>query len=187
MDLGMVQSLIGGGANASESLNDEIKSRIKERQNAEAEDNELVFEDDLELRVYQKAHSTHTGEVVELKDGYSKVRLIPNEDMVVDDYNLINQGFIFSAGHLAAMASMNNSRVMITNSHVKFLAPIELGNIIEFEATAKRKDMRKSEVKVIGKLLGIKIFEADFSAVRLDKHPLKLKLSQETKKKEGAN
>jgi acyl-coenzyme A thioesterase PaaI-like protein len=184
MDLGIVQSLIGGG-NSSEALNDEIQNRIKERQNAELEDGELSLDDEAELKAYQKANSTFTGEVIELKESYAKVRLIPNEDMVVDDYNLINQGFIFSAAHLGAMAAINNHRAMITNSHVKFLAPIELGNIIEFEANAKRKDMRKSEVKVIGKLLGIKIFEADFSAVKLDKHPLKLKLAQETKKKES--
>jgi len=185
MDLGAVQSLLGGGgADSKASLDQEIQDRMKERKEASLEDGEIVLEDEEELKAYQKANSNFSGEVIELKDSYSRVRLIPNEDMAVDDYNLINQGFVFSAAHLGAMAAINSPKAMITHCSIKFLAPIELGNVIEFESFAKRKDMRKNEVKVIGKLLGIKIFEADFNAVKLDKHPLKLKLSQETKRKD---
>jgi acyl-coenzyme A thioesterase PaaI-like protein len=145
---------------------------------------EVEPDDDVpELRAYKKAHSVFSGEVVELKENYSKVRLMPNEDMVVDDYNLVNQGFVFSAAHLAAISAVNSSRALITNCNLKFLAPLELGHELEFEATSKRNDMKRSEVKVIGKLFGIKVFEADFHSIKLEQHPLKIKLIQEKKKK----
>lgn len=172
MDANMVQSLI------NQDLDNEVKERIRDSQDANSEyQNEISYEEE-ELQTHQKANSIFSGEVIELKEGYSKVRLMPNEDMIVDDYNLVNQGFIFSAAHLAASAAINNSKSIIINSNTKFLAPIELGNVIEFEGVAKRKDMKKSEVKVIGKMLGIKIFESDFHSIKLDRHPLKIKISQ---------
>lgn len=179
----MVQSLINGGSNNDVELENEIQDRLRAKKEASSMDeNILPDEEEEELRAYQKAHSVYSGEVVELKDDYSKVVLGPTEDMTVDDYNLINQGFVFSAAHLAAIAAVNNPRAIVTNCTVKFLAPLELGAMIEFEAFAKRGDMKKSEVKVVGKLLGIKIFEGDFHVVKLEKHPLKIKLIQETKK-----
>lgn len=175
MDASMVQSLI----NSDSDIDSEVKERMQNSKEANSEyQTEMAFTEEKELETHKKANAIFSGEVVEIKDGYAKVRLVPNEDMVVDDYNLINQGFIFSAAHLAASASINNPKAIIINSHCKFLAPIELGNVLEFEAVAKRKDMKKSDVKVIGKMLGIKVFESDFSSIKLDRHPLKIKISR---------
>ncbi len=185
MDASMVQSLINSEDsvnNAEIELEDEIQDRLRQKKEASALDNGIIEdEEEEELRTYKKAHSLYSGEIVELKDDYSKVIFSPTEEMSVDDYDLVNQGFVFSAAHLAAISAVNNPKAIITNCTAKFLAPLEIGTIIEFEAFAKRGDMKKSEVKVIGKLLGVKIFEADFHAVKLDKHPLKIKLVQETR------
>ncbi len=187
MDASMVQSLINGSGNSSVDeldLEAEIQDRTRLKKEASSIDDAILpDEEEEELKTYQKSHSVFSGEVIELKDDYSKVLLSTTEEMCVDDYNLINQGFVFAAGHLAAIAAVNNPRAIITNCTVKFLAPIEFGSSIEFEGFSKRGDMKKTEVKVIGKLLGVKIFEADFHAVNLEKHPLKIKLMQETKKK----
>ena len=53
-----------------------------------------------------------------------------------------------------------------------------IGDIIEFEAKGRFEDARKREIKVIGKINEIKVFEGIFQAVLLEKHILKTKLDE---------
>ena len=98
--------------------------------------------------------------------------------MAVDDFGLIHSGFIFGSAEYAAVASINQENVVVIACRSKFFAPAKVGNTIEFEAKGRFEDARKREVKVIGKINDIKVFEGVFQAVLLENHILKTKIDE---------
>ncbi len=153
-------------------------------------------EDFLEENQNIEALNTHTkikkylcGEVVSLKENYSKVRLTCTNDMSVDDMGLVHGGFTFGAADFAAMAAVNEPYVVLIGSNSKFLAPVKVGDVVIFEANARFEDARKREIDVVGNINDIKVFEGTFTAVILQEHVLKLKLkrSKKVKKNDSQN
>ena len=128
------------------------------------------------LNTHQKIKKHLVGNITFIEKGHSKTILQTNEDMVVDTLGLIHSGFIFGAAGYAAISAINEENIVIISSKTKFLAPAKNGDLIEFDAIAKFEDSRKREVKVIGEINEIKIFEGVFQAVVLEKHILKTKL-----------
>lgn len=110
------------------------------------------------------------GVVTELKKSFAKTRLFTIEDMVSDDEGLIHSGFVFSAANYAALASINEENVIAISARTNFLAPVKLGDVVEFEAQAYFDEARKRDVRVYGKVRDIKVFEATFQMVVLDEH-----------------
>jgi predicted thioesterase len=53
------------------------------------------------------------------------------------------------------------------------MAPVKVGDVVEFKGEIILKDKRKVDVKVIGTLNDIKVFEGIFGCVILDTHVLK--------------
>ncbi|MEO1928356.1 MAG: PaaI family thioesterase [Nautiliaceae bacterium] len=113
------------------------------------------------------------GQLIEIKEGSAKVRLEATEDMAVDEEGLIHGGFTFGAADFCAMATVNEPFVVLVRSQCEFMAPVKVGDIVEFESETILKDKRKHEIKVVGKLNDIKVFEGLFGCVVLDKHVLK--------------
>jgi acyl-coenzyme A thioesterase PaaI-like protein len=132
------------------------------------------MEEKIELQTHTK-YNKKFGQLVELKEDYAKVILETTEEMAVDEEGLVHGGFTFSAADFCAMATVNKPYVVLVRSQSEFMAPIKVGEIVEFESEVLMKEKRKVEVKVIGKLNDIKVFEGTFSCVILDKHVLKKK------------
>lgn len=135
-----------------------------------------VFLND-ELLTHSKIRTTLVGNLTELKKGSSKVILQTIQEMVVDDFGLIHNGFIFGSAEYAAVASINEENVVVIGCRSKFFAPAKLGDIIEFEARGRFEEARKREIKVVGKINEIKVFEGIFQAILLEKHILQTKIS----------
>jgi len=133
------------------------------------------------LRTHELINSRFSGDLDELKDGYAKVSLITNEDMRADTYGLVHGGFVFCAADYAAMAAVNEPNVVLASSTSTFLSPVRVGDQVIFEAKVRHKDGRKREVVVTGSVLEIKVYEANFKTVILDKHVLKLDLMNASK------
>jgi acyl-coenzyme A thioesterase PaaI-like protein len=113
------------------------------------------------------------GQLIEIGDDYAKVRLEATEEMAVDDEGLIHGGFTFGAADFCAMATVNEPFVVLVRSQCEFMAPVKVGDVVEFVSETVMKEKRKHEIKVIGTLNEIKVFEGLFSCVVLDKHVLK--------------
>lgn len=157
----------------------------------EALENMISFEDDAEttedvllestsflneeLITHGKIKNTLVGNLTEFKKGFAKVVLQTSHDMVVDEFGLIHSGFIFGSAEYAAVASINEANVIIIGCRAKFFAPARQGDVIEFEAKGRFEEARKREIKVIGKINEIKVFEGIFHAVLLEKHILQTK------------
>jgi len=145
------------------------------------ENEEINLNAGVTLRTHDLINHRYSGELEELKEGYAKVCLVTNDEMRVDSYGLVHGGFIFCAGDFAAMAAVNDPNVVLASSSSSFLSPVRVGDEVVFEATVRHKDGRKREVKVVGSVLEIKVFEATLKTVVLDKHILKLDLMNASK------
>ena len=145
------------------------------------EDDQMDLSAGVTLRTHDMINSRYSGELDELKEGYARVSLVTNDEMRVDSYGLVHGGFIFCAGDYAAMAAVNDPNVVLASSNSNFLSPVRVGDEVIFEANVRHKDGRKREVKVIGSVLDIKVFEATLKTVVLEKIVLKLDLMNASK------
>ena len=78
----------------------------------------------MKLKTHLKLDSTLCGEVVELEEGYAKVRLETTQGMAADERGLIHGGFTFGAADFAAMAAVNDKNVVLVEATSRFLAPV---------------------------------------------------------------
>jgi len=125
-----------------------------------------------ELKTHQKLNKKF-GQVVEIGEDSAKVILETTEEMAVDEEGLVHGGFTFGAADLCAMATVNEPYVVLVRSQSEFMAPVKVGDTVEFVSETLMKERRKQEVKVIGYVREIKVFEGIFSCVILDKHVIK--------------
>ena len=150
-------------------------------QELEDETTEISLTDTVTLRTHDLINHRYSGDLDELKEGYARVTILTNEEMRVDSFGLVHGGFIFCAGDFAAMAAVNDPNVVLASCQSDFLSPVRVGDEVVFEANVRHKDGRKREVKVIGSVLDIKVFEATMKTVVLEKHVLKLDLMNASK------
>jgi len=140
------------------------------------DEDQIDLSSGIALRTHDMINNRFSGDLDELKEGYAKVSLVTNDEMRVDSFGLVHGGFIFCAGDFAAMAAVNDPNVVLASSSSNFLSPVRVGDEVVFEANVRHKDGRKREVKVVGSVLDIKVFEATLKTVVLEKHVLKLDL-----------
>jgi len=157
-------------------------------------DNIPNFEDELELaedpaldsgdflndslKTHIKIKSTLVGNLVELSKNSSKVVLQTTTEMSVDEFGLIHSGFLFGSAEYAAVAAVNEPNVVVIGCRSKFFAPAKVGDLINFEAKGRFEDARKREIKVLGTINEIKVFEGLFQAVILEQHILQTKIDE---------
>lgn len=157
-------------------------------------DNIPTFDDELELaeeatldsrdflndnlKTHLKIKSTLAGNLVEISRNSAKVILQTTNDMSVDEFGLVHSGFLFGSAEYAAVAAVNEANVVVIGCRSKFFAPAKVGDMISFEAKGRFEDARKREIKVIGMINEIKVFEGLFQAVILEHHILQTKIDE---------
>lgn len=102
----------------------------------------------MEIQTHKLADKEFVGEVVEIKEGYAKVRLQTNARMAVDEKGLIHGGFTFGCADLSAMLAVNHPNVVLYKAEVKFTAPVKSGEEIVSVARVVGRDGRKVKVEV---------------------------------------
>ena len=149
------------------------------------EEEELLLskdKDEVDQKVCKNI-SPINGTLQELAFGESKVLFETNSKMLLDKTGLIHSGNIFSSAAYAALLAINEPNGVVIGAEVKFLAPIELGNEILFNAKALQEDTKKREVKVEGFVLDIKIFDAMFYVAVFDNNVLSMHITKEMEKR----
>ncbi len=127
----------------------------------------------IELKTHLKFNPKF-GRVVEINENGAKVILETTSDMAVDEEGLVHGGFTFGAADFCAMASVNEPYVVLVKAtNCEFMAPVKVGDKVEFTGEILMREKRKVEVKVTGTLNEIKVFKGLFSCVILDSHVLK--------------
>lgn len=128
------------------------------------------------LNTHERINTVYSGEIVKIEPGYAKVVLETTEVMRADEVGLVHGGFIFSAADFAAMVAVNEPNVVLASCNCLFLAPVRVGDMVEFEATEHQKEGRKRNVTVRGYVHEIKVFEGEFKTVITERHVLRLDL-----------
>jgi len=127
----------------------------------------------MELKTHLKFNPKF-GKLVEITENGAKVVLETTPNMAVDEEGLIHGGFTFGAADFCAMASVNEPYVVLVKAtNCEFMAPVKVGDVVEFIGEILIKEKRKVEVKVTGTLNEIKVFKGTFSCVVLENHVLK--------------
>ncbi|PAF46369.1 thioesterase [Helicobacter sp. 12S02634-8] len=133
-----------------------------------------------ELIIGSKIDRSVCGELVSLSPNKAEVFFTPTEAMICDE-GVIHMGFVFNAAAFSALCAINKKNSIIIGSEVKFLAPIEYGYELLFQASTLQSEAKKCEVKVEGFLLDIKVFEGIFYVAIFDKKLFKLRLKEDKK------
>lgn len=129
-----------------------------------------------ELITCPSINNTLSGTICELSNNHAKSVFIPTTDMAVDEHGLIHEAFIFSAANYVAQAAINKEYSILISSRSSFYAPLKFGEVLLFEAQALFDETsKKREVRVIGHVNEIKIFESSMNIVVTDEHIFKLK------------
>ena len=149
--------------------------------NEEEEIEEYLDEDEILLKTHEKIDSDLCGRIDKVEKGHLELSLKTIPDMLADDQGLIHGGFLFSAADYAAMAAVNERNVVLVGSNAQFLSPVKLGDTVKFKATVRHTSGRKRNVHVTGHVFDIKVFDGEFKTVVLDRHVLKLSLTDEEK------
>lgn len=128
----------------------------------------------MELKTHLEINPRLTGKVVELKEGYAKVKLETSEVMRADAQGLVHGGFAFGAADYAAMAAVNDPNVVLAKSETKFLAPVRVGEHVVFEGNITQSSGAKHTVEVTGMIRDRKVFSGIFYTVVLENHVLEM-------------
>ncbi|MCW1360102.1 hypothetical protein [Campylobacter sp. CCS1377] len=129
-----------------------------------------------ELFTCPEINNSLSGFISELSKNHAKSVLITTPEMVVDDHGLIHSAFVFAAANYVAQAAVNKEFSLLISSKTFFYAPLKLGDVLELEAHALfDESSKKREVKVLGHVKEIKIFEANMQVVVTEEHIFKLK------------
>ncbi|HEF9589058.1 TPA: hypothetical protein SBY31_000369 [Campylobacter coli] len=129
-----------------------------------------------ELLTCPELNTSLAGTIIELDKNFAKSILITTSDMVVDEQGLVFDAFIFAAANYVAQASINKEFSIVIGSKCFFYAPLKLGDVLELEAHALFDETsKKRDVKVVGHVKEIKMFEATIQVVSTDEHIFKLK------------
>ncbi|MEO1958133.1 MAG: hotdog domain-containing protein [Nautiliaceae bacterium] len=125
----------------------------------------------MELKTHKK-YNKKFGEIVELKENFAKVKLKTTSDMAVDKEGLVHGGFTFSAADFCAMAAVNEPYVVLAKSSSTFLAPVKVGDVVEFEGKVIQQEGKKYKVEVKAKVRDKEVYKGEFTCVNLPKHIL---------------
>ncbi|WP_038814564.1 hypothetical protein [Campylobacter jejuni] len=152
---------------------DNFEEYVQLEEYASAEDISRVK---AELLTCPELNTSLAGTIIEIDKNYAKSILLTTNEMVVDDQGLIFDAFVFAAANYVAQASINKEFSVIIGSKCFFYAPLKLGDVLELEAHALFDETsKKRDVKVVGHVREIKMFEGTIQVVSTDEHIFKLK------------
>lgn len=112
------------------------------------------------------------GTPVHLEEGASRVELLTNHFMAVDETGLVHGGYIFGLADYAAMIAVNHPNVVLGASDAKFLKPVRAGEVVIATATAEALQGKKQIVSVAVTRNNELVFSGSFTCFVLDRHVL---------------
>jgi len=126
----------------------------------------------MDIHTHKSISRALCGEPLEVKEGYSRVKLKTTADMAADSAGLVHGGFIFGQADYAAMIAVNDPHVVLGAAEVKFMKPVKAGETVVAEAQVSETDGKKRIVDVSAAKDGATVFEGRFTCFVLDRHVL---------------
>ncbi|MEZ0337886.1 MAG: PaaI family thioesterase [Aquificaceae bacterium] len=126
----------------------------------------------MQLRTHLRIDTSLSGEVLELSEGYARLRLKTDQRMAADERGLVHGGFIFSLADFCAMATVNEPTVVLAQANIRFLKPVVVGDELMAEGRLVRSEGKKRWVHVEVKRGEEKTAEGEFLCVVPEGHVL---------------
>ena len=126
----------------------------------------------MEIKTHKLANSSLLGKPVEVVDGEAIVELRATDDMAVDEKGLIHGGFTFGLADYAAMLAVNHPNVVLGASDVRFLSPVQSGDMMVARAVVSQLDGRRRLVNVEVKVGDRFVLSGTMACFVLDRHVL---------------
>lgn len=142
---------------------------------------EFISQEDMskiagELVTCPEISTTMAGTICELSKNHARSVFIPTTDMVIDQHGLVYDAFVFGAANYVAQAAINKEYSILTSSKTSFYAPLKFGDVLQLEAQALfDESARKREVRVVGQVNDIKVFESSMNIIVTEEHVFNLK------------
>lgn len=163
-----------------------MADEIQEEQELDQEpQNVMADEEPVEQEVYAGdvginsiLDETFSGLIISTKEDYAKTRFRVTKEMIYDSEGLAFNGFIYTAASWAAQVAINKEFQISVASKVNFLSPVRIGDFIDFEANAFFSESKKQDVRVVGSVNEVRVFEGTFSIILLEDHILRIQKRQ---------
>jgi uncharacterized protein (TIGR00369 family) len=126
----------------------------------------------LTIQTHREINREAFGTPVYLEEGVSRVALLTNRSMAVDETGLVHGGYIFGLADYAAMIAVNHPNVVLGSSEVKFLKPVRAGETVIAAATAEARQGKKQIVAVTVTRDDEAVLSGSFTCFVLDRHVL---------------
>ncbi len=126
----------------------------------------------MKIITHKKIDSDLCGSPLEVREGFSRVRLQTSKIMAADEFDLVHGGFIFGLADYAAMIAVNHPNVVLGAAEVRFEKPVKVGGALVAEAQVTETKGKKKIVSVNVKRDSEQVFEGKFTCFVLEKHVL---------------
>ncbi len=126
----------------------------------------------MEIRTHQQINRELCGTPRQVGGGTSRVDLLTDERMQVDDRGLVHGGFIFGLADHAAMIAVNHPHVVLGAADVRFTKPVASGQTASAEARVTGVSGKKHTVEVSVTCGAETVFSGLFTCFVLEKHVL---------------
>ena len=134
----------------------------------------MVREDNQVQKTHLSVSEELLGKVEVIESGkFSRITLMVDHRMRVDEKGLAHGGFTFGLADYAAMVAVNDPFVVLLSSQVRFLKPVVVGDRITAHARITQTERKKNKVWCeVFNQNGTKVFEGEFLCLNLNKHVL---------------
>ena len=124
------------------------------------------------IQTHQAISREHFGTPVHLEAGSSRVELLTNKTMAVDETGLVHGGYIFGLADYAAMIAVNHPNVVLGAADVKFVKPVRAGETVMAAAAVEAGTGKKQMVAVTVTRNDDVVFSGKFTCFVLESHVL---------------
>jgi len=134
----------------------------------------MAQEDTQGQKTHLSASEEWVGKVEKIESGkFTKVTLMVDHRMRVDEKGLAHGGFTFGLADYAAMVAVNDPFVVLLSSQVRFLKPVAVGDRITAHARITQSEGKKNKVWCeVFNQSETKVFEGEFLCLNLSRHVL---------------
>ena len=112
------------------------------------------------------------GSPVSLSEGKAVVEFTATVEMAADARELVHGGFVFGLADYAAMLAVNDPNVVLGSADVRFLAPVQVGDVVQATATLLESSKRKRVLETSAVVGEREVFRGTMTAFVLDHHVL---------------
>jgi acyl-coenzyme A thioesterase PaaI-like protein len=127
---------------------------------------------DVEQNTHHSIDPRWVGAAVELRENEATATLTAVSEMAADTRGLVHGGFTFGLADFAAMLAVNDPNVVLGAAETRFLAPVQLGEVMVATAKVVTESGKKRSVEVTVHVADKAVMKGVFTCFVLPKHVL---------------